>query len=341
MAAGIYLAALIGPSVASALMAYSPWIPLSIGVTIMAMGAFIILFVPETLHLHPLTSSGLIPDSSSERNTSSERSTFFTAMRAQVSSSLGTLRESASIINLPIVVLLVAFVAQPFIISSTILMPRYISKKFSWEMAHIGYLLSVHSLVNLLLLLVILPSISYLLAKRYKYSPRAKDLFLALTSAVFGVVGVVLFGVSSTIGITITGLVITTLGGGYQSLCRSLITSMVDKEHVARLYSLIAVIETATLLAAGPIVGVLFSLGMKWKGPYLGLPYLLIAVIWFCGGLAVWTFGFLTRGMDDYREDEEPTVNNVDGDTLPVSEDLVLPAEPVRKSMGLSHLTTL
>ena len=108
------------------------------------------------------------------------------------------------------------------------------------------------------------------------------------------------------------GLIVWTLGTGFGALTRALITTLVDKEHVGRLYAAIAVVESSSALAAGPTLAALYSLGLKLKGPWVGLPFFCLAVITFVSGLGVWCFGFLKKKQDieemPYGDEERETV---------------------------------
>jgi MFS family permease len=131
-----------------------------------------------------------------------------------------------------------------------------------------------------------------------------------------------IFAASPTIGLALFGLVIYTLGGGFAPLTRALITTLVDKEHIARLYAAIAVVEVTTALAAGPSIATLYAAGLKLKGPWLALPYYALTIICFLAGLGVWCFGFLTRKQEEIPygdEDRDTMVGNtvfLEGDTL-------------------------
>lgn len=136
------------------------------------------------------------------------------------------------------------------------------------------------------------------------------------------VIGALIFAASPTIGLTIFGLIIYTLGEGFVALTRALITTLVDKEHIARLYAAIAVVEVTSALAAGPALAALWAVGLKYKGPWIGLPYYAIAIICFIAGLGVWCFGFLTRKQEEEMpygdEDRDDVVGNtvfLEGDT--------------------------
>jgi MFS family permease len=326
-ASAVFVAELIAPSLTAFLMARTPWIPLIGGLGVIALGVIPALFISETLHLRPSAKNRtgeVATESDSEGSIHSRKSTnFFSLLKIQATDALKRIRESTSVLHsLPVLLLLVPFITSPFGRQSTDLSLRFISKRFSWKLSQTNLILTLRAVVNLVLLLAILPGTSYYLTERLHFSSKEKDLSLARVSAILPVIGSLLVGLSPNIVLTISGLVIITLGTGFISLVRALITTLVDKEHVGRLYAAIAVVETTTALLAGPTVAGLYSLALKLKGPWIGLPFFGIAAICFIGGLAVWCFGFLKKPQEEMPygdEDRETLVGEtmfLEGDTV-------------------------
>jgi MFS family permease len=315
------LAQILAPSIASFLMAKSPWIPLIIGLSMIVLGPALIVFIPETLHMRPRAneSASLTPDAASERSVSSkndDKPSFFAVVISKVMDSLKQIYGSPSVLHsLPILLLLVSFVMQPFTNQSVDLSVRYVSNRFNWKLREAGFLLSLRAFVNFVLLLVLLPGLSHYLTKYLHFSSTRKDLFLARISVVVLVIGALLIAISPTIILTIIGMVIFSLGTGTVALTRSLITSLVDQEHVGRLYAAIGLVETCGNLAAGPTLAALYTLGLQLQGPWIGLPFLALAVICFVGAIGIWSFGCLTRKLPRDRmpsgEDEDVDENSL------------------------------
>jgi hypothetical protein len=293
------VAEILSPSLASALMARSPWIPILLGLALLVFGTSLIVFIPETLHLKLSESAEPTPDSSSDTGTSPtkiDNTSFYAAVKTNVSDALKRLYGATKVLHsLPVLLLLVSFITGPFGRVSGDMSMRYISNRFHWQLRQAGFLLSLRAFINLLLLVAILPLLSHYLVSRLSFSPKAKDLILAQGSVLLLILGAALMGAAPTIGLGITAMIIWTLGTGFVALTRSLITGLVDHQHVGRLYAAIAVIEVSCAMAAGPIQAALYAVGLKWRGIWQGLPYFSLAFISLVAGIAVWTFGILMR----------------------------------------------
>ena len=296
-----------------------------LGVSILTFGTSLILFVPETLHMR-IQASGpttLTPDLATDHsasNTKIDSSTFVSAARSQAINSLRRLHESASVLHsLPILLLLTTFVMQPVNICAVELSPRYVSKRFSWTLRQAGFLLSLRAFVNIVLLIGVLPLVSRILTQWFNLASKAKDLFLAQISVIFLIIGSTLIAASPTISLSIAGLVVWTLGTGFVPLCRSIITTLVDQQHIGRLYAAIAFVQVVAQLAAGPTLAASFSLGLKLRGPWVGLPYYLVAVMSLLAGVGLWTFRLLKDRKPDGEERLYPSGRSDDVEREPLS----------------------
>jgi len=203
--------------------------------------------------------------------------------------------------------LLITFLINPFGRVTGDLALRYISNRFDWKLRDVGYLLSMRAFVNITLLIAILPGLSHLLLSRLHFTSKAKDLLLARSSVIFLIIGAILMGLAPTVGVGICAMIVWTLGLGFTSLTRSLITTLVDQQHVGRLYAAISIVETTGMLIAGPTMAGLYAIGLKWGRGWQGLPFLCLAVISTIAGVAVWSFGLLTRerGVVEVVSDQE------------------------------------
>ncbi|KAG9234800.1 major facilitator superfamily domain-containing protein [Amylocarpus encephaloides] len=301
------LAHLLAPSIARLLMEQSPWLALITGWSIMTGGWFIVTFMPETLHLRVCTTSGqLVRNAPKEGNLASTKGcsnhTVLTSIRAQLVDALKRTRSATQVLlSTSVRLLLVTFVIGPFCTVSVGLSVRYVSKRFTWKIQEVMLLLSLRAFVNIILLLAIIPIVSKVLMSRLGYSSKEKDLSLSKFSAVVLVAGSICIAASRNISSTILGMVVWTLGTGFSSLVRSLITTLVEKEQIGRLYAAITVVETIGFLVAGPLLNWLFTVGMSAGGDWIGLPFYCLAILCLLASLGIWYFRIPSdRRQQDY-----------------------------------------
>lgn len=279
-------------------MTKSPWIPLLLGAGTVLFGTALVPFIPETLHLraHTTSTGDVTPDSLSECSIKLDDSTFYTATKSQILDAVRRLAGSASIIRSPrIALLLMTFIVAPFSNQSVDLSVRYVSNRFNWTLASAGYLISLRALVNIILFIGILPSLSHFFTTRLNKTAYHKDLLLAKFSILVLVVGAFVIAGSNTIGLTVVGLMIWTLGTGFVSLIRALITALVDQEHIGRLNSVVAIVESGGELIAGPLLATVYTIGLELQGAWVGLPFFLLSGVCLIGIVGIWTFGFVGR----------------------------------------------
>jgi hypothetical protein len=331
---GYMAAEFLAPSIASAMMLSSPWLPLCVGLGVILAGGALMAFVPETFRRKPDNDSGESTTINSEG--SSKSPTVLSKLKSDLLANIDALRRTASI---PLVLLLLTFLLQLQGQPAIDLIQRYISKRFSWTIAQTGPLISLRALINLILFLAILPFLSHILtsptksryipqALRFNFSTQAKDLLLARLSLVLQIVGVSFVGLSAfrspasgidsetvfPILLAITGLIVFALGMGFSALCRSLITTLVDQQHVARLYAVIAVVETIGSLIMAPMLAGLYAWGLRLSGHgknqgYLGLPFLgLVVLNTVAGGGVMWVR--ISKKVDLASEEGEADSTN-------------------------------
>jgi len=185
----------------------------------------------------------------------------------------------------PFCLLLTTFFIEQLTTKTTRFGVRYTSKRFGWSIASFGYLLSVRASVSIILLLVILPLLSSMLMSDkfpFHYTARDKDLSLARLSSIALVCGSLLTA-DPTIGVVVSGFLLSTLGSGFSGFCRSLATTFVDQRHIAKMYTLLNIVDTIGAFLAGPLMAWAFIVGIRLRGSWLGLPYIVLAV---CGAMA-------------------------------------------------------
>jgi MFS family permease len=139
--------------------------------------------------------------------------------------------------------------------------------------------------MELLPLLLLLPLALHFLS-RLGLSPFSKDAYIAKASVALLFVGAVTIGLAPHAYVAILGIAIIALGTGQDSALRSMTTDMVDPSGVSIVYSAITMLRGIGASVSGPIYAGLYSVGLRYGGVWLGLPFL-AAGVFFAGGLAL------------------------------------------------------
>lgn len=134
--------------------------------------------------------------------------------------------------------------------------------------------MSIRAFASLIVFGIILPVINQLLTKAPSLTPLMKDLWLARGSILLLVIGSFGLGLAPTSSTMIANLVLYSLGSGYGAAIRSLLTAAVHGEHTGMLYAMMSLLENAGSLIAGPLLALIFRLGLVWGGIWIGLPFI-------------------------------------------------------------------
>ncbi|KAL9084966.1 MAG: hypothetical protein Q9165_007832 [Trypethelium subeluteriae] len=264
------------PPISAVLMKRNLWIPMLLGLSVQLIAIPVAISVPETLDRSKYTqeseASNRLPfDSASDVEYTPPlrpRTRF-----GQVKASLSFLFQDWRIP--PLILTYLIHNGEDF-------MTLYLSKRYKWSIANATFLTSVRSGLTVLVFLLLIPALSTILVQRFAFGTMGKDLWLGRISCIFIVIGYALFGFAPNIAVSIIGMIIFTLGNGYEQLIRSFITGLVEKRHVARLYTIIGIFEIASLMIGSPLLAGLFQEGLKLGSLWIGLPYYLISGLFIC-----------------------------------------------------------
>ncbi|KAH8200181.1 hypothetical protein TruAng_005629 [Truncatella angustata] len=144
---------------------------------------------------------------------------------------------------------------------------QYITKRYDWSWEEAGLVVSARPITSLLLLTIVLPALGNMLLQR-GFTPLSKDLSMARLSVFIFGIGSLLLGLAETRVLASVGIILMACGAGFSVLARSIISSLVAKERVGLLYTVISVIESIGSIAAGPLLLQFFNLGLFWGGPH-------------------------------------------------------------------------
>ncbi|KAH8652155.1 major facilitator superfamily domain-containing protein [Xylariales sp. PMI_506] len=316
MAVSSYLGIVIGSLSSARLMQISsPWTPLFLGITTVAMSAGVMICVREAPIRSKHHYSGPHGSVSSPPNTENiQKQLFSSRIKQHLQESYHRLYSPLSSFKSPraFLILLCFICPVPIIVATGQFYIQYISKRFGWLLAEAGYLLAVRGATSMVTLLVVLPAVTRALASRF--SPLEKDLVLARASALLLALGGLLMA-DGDLAVAITGYIVLTLGDGMSSLCRSLITSFADAEHRSTIFTLVSMMETLGAMGGGPTLAWLFSRGMNLGGAWVGLPYLGLSLLGLFAATMLFGVGTLPKELQgNIEEDEQSSIG--EGESL-------------------------
>jgi hypothetical protein len=75
------------------------------------------------------------------------------------------------------------------------------------------------------------------------------------------------------------GISILALGYGFYAALRSVASALVSEDHIGLLNTTIALVQGVGAVVAGPTLAGAFNLGMRMGSAWIGLPYLVGAVL--------------------------------------------------------------
>jgi MFS family permease len=165
-----------------------------------------------------------------------------------------------------------AFFIHLILVQRDILM-QYISTRYHISLAKATVLISIRSGLMLLLCLILMPSLNDLFRTRWRYHPQRADLLLSRSSVLIMSIGFLFIALAPTLPLLIIAMVINTLGWGLTLFLRSLMTSLVEGHHVARLNSFLGIFDTTGLMIGSPLLAVTFEKGVELGGWWVGLPF--------------------------------------------------------------------
>ncbi len=283
----LLIADLVASPVAAVLMARSPWLALAVSMGLMTLGLLVCLVLPETNGIHKKNR-----DSAAARRPGAEDSGKASTLQRLLSHVRSSSLEAwAFIVGNTRVFLLVqtlVFVVLGRWVQEMLL--QYATRRYHWKWSQATFLLSIRSASNLVILLSVLPAISWWLVSRRGMSGLAKDLLLARVSGVLLVLGSLWIALATNGYWLAVGLVLFSSGGGINSLIRSLANALVEEHHVGILNTLVSIIDQIALMIGGPLLATTLSLGFQMGGVWVGLPFMCSALMFAASTLGVMVF---------------------------------------------------
>lgn len=273
------------PPISAILMKYNLWIPILLGLSVELISIPLAIAIPETLNRSSNNGTPGVELPAPSDAANETRQTRRPLLRKVLGLAKGSVDFMFQDWRIPPLVL------TSFLPSGTELITLYVSKRYKWTIANATFLNSVRSGINLLVFLVIIPAISTVLMHRFFFTSMSKDLWLGRISCMLLFIGYGIFGFAPNIAVAILGMVIFTLGNGQGPLIRSLVTSLVEQHHVARLYTVLGIVNTLGLMIRGPLLAGMFQEGLQLGGFWIGLPFYLVSGLFACVTFLMFVIG--------------------------------------------------
>ncbi|KAJ5179939.1 hypothetical protein N7492_003149 [Penicillium capsulatum] len=310
----------ISSGLSSWLMVLNPWIPLTIGFAIVFSGLFFIVLLPETKHALPPRRpepsnvemseiSGETDGKHSDKPHDSERYHDESDLdldfdhEAHLSWSYPQkpglwarcqanyrfyVKPYLFILNRkPVILLLTAFLVYRLSRGSSWFLTQYISTRYQWTLAQSNFLVACRPIVSVPLFLFGLPWLkSRVLSPRR--STTEKDLWLARASILCLILGTLGIALSPSILALIPSMILQALGSGFVFLARSIITTLVERNETARLYTVIEILQALGNIVASLSITTVFQIGLHMGGFWIGLAWMMTSSLFAMVGFAIW-----------------------------------------------------
>lgn len=185
-------------------MQRNPWLPAQLGLGGIFISVLVVLTIlPETVTFHKHSQNYISSLDDNPQLDHDPDKNFWRDTKGDLISRFKDLRFIWA--SPQLVLLVVVFSVGTLYRSSSEFLLQYVSRRYGWQISQAGFLLSYRAVVNLILLIVILPGISFLLLK-YRYcDAQAKDLWLLRASTVFMALGTLATGLAPQAPLMIIG----------------------------------------------------------------------------------------------------------------------------------------
>nr|CDP23935.1 Putative protein of unknown function [Podospora anserina S mat+] len=274
---------LAGP-LGGAMMVNDPWIPLWASLIIIGGANLLVLFLPETLHLHDKKNMA----TASEDDMDDERS----GLQKLLYKTKTGLEEVWEFIlgnkSVGLLILSMTFVILGRFVGEILL--QYATERYHWSWSRASYQLVIRNAFSMFTLLVLMPFASWFCLQHLGMSAVEKDIWLGRWSGVTAVAGCLIIAGATNGVLFSVGLIWFALGSGITSVIRSLLNSLVEEHHVGTVNTLVGFMENVGMMAAGPLLAKSLSLGLELGGLWVGLPLITAGMFIATSTAILWIF---------------------------------------------------
>ncbi|KAM0463489.1 hypothetical protein ACHAO4_000204 [Trichoderma viride] len=288
--------------IAGWMLSINPWLSMWTGLGSLALSTALTLLIPETLHL---------AQSSNGQQAHGHGSHFppLGPKQGVVRTAWDTARKDALRVwqllqnskNLYPLILGMAFYT-PIHTGFEMNMLQYVTARFGWDWSKATYFMTIPKITSVIVLLVVLPAITWIINRRLHLDILTRDLYFARGSIICVVIGNALTVVSGTPWMLAISLIALGFGNGLLPQVRAILASQVEAHALATVNTAIASVETMVGLVGTPALGWLLSKGIALGGFWMGLPYLATTGCAIASAVAIFMFRYLPQSA---KSDEE------------------------------------
>lgn len=288
--------------IAGWMLSINPWLSMWTGLGSLALSTALTLLIPETLHLAQSSNGQQAHGHASHfPPLGPKKGVIRTAWETASKDALRVWQLLQNSKNLYPLILGMAFYT-PIHTGFEMNMLQYVTARFEWDWSKATYFMTIPKITSVIVLLVILPAITWIINRRLHLDILTRDLYFARGSIICIVVGNALTVVSGTPWLLAISLIALGFGNGLLPQVRAILASQVEAHALATVNTAIASVETLVGLVGTPSLGWLLSKGIALGGFWMGLPYLATTGCAIASAVAIFMFRYLPQSA---KSDEE------------------------------------
>ncbi|KAF1808752.1 MFS general substrate transporter [Eremomyces bilateralis CBS 781.70] len=267
---------LISPPIASALMKANVWTAILVGLGLYVINAVMCLLLPETLPEVSKSGHSMAPrNSDMGHETANTIPDFLKKAREKVHYMTSFVIEDSRVL-----LLLPPFMFHMLLMDRSLIL-QYTSIRFGMPLSDATLFIGIRGGFTLVYFLIVMPIIMDRIQSstrwpRTRLSVRHSDLLLGRISAISLFFAFLATAAAPIIPLFVVALFIQALGLGITYFLRGLLTSFVGQHQLARLFTVITVVDALGLMVGSPGLAWVFEKGMSANVP--GLLWLVVAL---------------------------------------------------------------
>ncbi|KAM3440157.1 hypothetical protein NHJ13734_003430 [Beauveria thailandica] len=281
--AAILVSEIISIPLGSAFASTNPWIPILGSVGILAATLILVLlflgrYFPSSPPKYESTCGGKDHHDDDDASSNPSIDSAATSLQKPAASTLAN-ASFGHWLSRDVLLMLVAFFCCQLSRQFSSVLLQFSSFKFSWDYAKASYLLPLRAGINLVVLFWVIPHLVRFFTKQRGLVQWQADKYVTLLSGVCLAIGSVLIFLSANPLELVFGQTFIALGFSFTVTARSFLTAMVEPRFMSLLYSGVTSVSYAGLIVGGPVFSTAFQWGLKLGGTWIGMPFLVAAVL--------------------------------------------------------------